>query len=107
MVIIFFAPESPYWLVRKGRTDEALRSVQRLNGTSKQEPKDVLAMVERTVEIEAKMGGTPTLLDLFRGVDRRRTLIICFIYASQNFAGNLIANQATFFFERESIPLAP
>lgn len=102
MVIIFFAPESPYWLVRKGRTEEALRSVTRLNGSSKQEPRDVLAMVERTVEIEAKMGGTPTLLDLFRGVDLRRTLIICFIYASQNFAGNLIANQATFFFERES-----
>lgn len=101
MVLFFFAPESPYWLVRKGRIDEALRAVTRLNGTSKQDPKEVLSMVERTVEIEAQLGGNPTLLDLFRGVDRRRTFIICFVYASQNFAGNLIANQATFFFERE------
>jgi MFS transporter, SP family, general alpha glucoside:H+ symporter len=31
----------------------------------------------------------------------RRTIITCLMYASQNFAGNLIANQATFFFERE------
>jgi SP family general alpha glucoside:H+ symporter-like MFS transporter len=59
-------------------------------------------MIERTVEIEAQMGGNPTILDLFKGIDRRRTLITCFAYASQNFAGNLIANQATFFFERKS-----
>lgn len=59
-------------------------------------------MIERTVEIEASLGGNPSLLDLFKGIDRRRTLITCFAYASQNFAGNLIANQATFFFERES-----
>ena len=58
-------------------------------------------MIERTVEIEAQMGGSPTLLDLLKGTDLRRTIITCLIYASQNFAGNLIANQATYFFERE------
>lgn len=58
-------------------------------------------MIERTVKIEEQLGGTPTLLDLFKGVDLRRTTIICLVYASQNFAGNLIANQATFFFERK------
>jgi len=57
-------------------------------------------MIERTVEIEEKLGGSPSLLDLFKGTDLRRTIIICLIYASQNFAGNLIANQATYFFER-------
>lgn len=57
-------------------------------------------MMERTVEIEAHAGGQPNLLDLFKGVDLRRTLITCLTYASQNFAGNLIANQATFFFEQ-------
>lgn len=57
-------------------------------------------MIERTVRIEAELGGTPTLLDLVKGTDLRRTVITCLMYASQNFAGNLIANQATFFFER-------
>jgi SP family general alpha glucoside:H+ symporter-like MFS transporter len=38
---------------------------------------------------------------LFKGTDLRRTTITCLMYASQNFAGNLIANQATFFFERK------
>ena len=57
-------------------------------------------MIERTVEIEAQLGGSPKLSDLVKGTDLRRTLITCLMYASQNFAGNLIANQATFFFER-------
>jgi SP family general alpha glucoside:H+ symporter-like MFS transporter len=87
--------------MRRGRKEEALRSVQRLGRKSSQSDQDTLAMLERTVEIEAKLGGDPSLLDLLKGTDLRRTLIICFMYASQNLAGNLIANQATFFFERE------
>jgi SP family general alpha glucoside:H+ symporter-like MFS transporter len=100
MVLIFFAPESPWWLVRRGRKVEALKSIKRLGskkGTSAS-AEDTLAMMERTVAIEAHKGGDPKLLDLVKGTDRRRTIITCLIYASQNFAGNLIANQATFFF---------
>lgn len=103
MVLIFFAPESPWWLVRHGRKDQALQSIKRLgrkNGTQAS-AEETLAMMERTVQIEAHLGSEPTLLDLFKGTDFRRTMITCLMYASQNFAGNLIANQATFFFERE------
>ena len=101
MILVFFAPESPYWLIRKGRKEQALRSVERLGRSSaKTSAPETVAMIERTVEIEAQLGGSPTLLDLVKGTDLRRTLITCFAYASQNFAGNLIANQATFFFER-------
>jgi SP family general alpha glucoside:H+ symporter-like MFS transporter len=104
MILIFFAPESPWWLVRRGRNEEALKSIKRLgrrNGTQAN-AEDTLAMIERTIKIEVHMGGEPTLLDLVKGTDFRRTAITCLIYASQNFAGNLIANQATFFFERKS-----
>ncbi|KAK1984432.1 general substrate transporter, partial [Colletotrichum cereale] len=105
MVILFFAPESPWWLIRRGRKEEALRSVKRLGASNatKQQNQQNYAMIERTVEIEAQLGGSPSLLDLFKGIDLRRTTIICLIYASQNFAGNLIANQATFFFEQAGI----
>lgn len=101
MVLLFFAPESPWWLIRRGRKDEALRSIKRLGSDSHEHAQQKLAMIERTVEIEAQMGGSPTLIDLLKGTDLRRTIITCLIYASQNFAGNLIANQATYFFERE------
>lgn len=102
MVLIFFAPESPWWLVRHGRREQALKSIKRLGRRSgtQASAEETLAMIDRTVKIEAHLGGEPTLLDLFKGVDLRRTTITCLIYASQNFAGNLIANQATFFFEQ-------
>lgn len=106
MIILWFAPESPWWLTRAGRKEDALRSVKRLGrtGITEAQSQQKLAMVERLVEIERKTGGNPTLLDLFKGVDLRRTTITCLMYASQNFAGNLIANQATFFFQREYTP---
>ncbi|KAJ5794490.1 hypothetical protein N7457_001089 [Penicillium paradoxum] len=100
LVLIFLAPESPWWLIRRGRKAEALRSIERLGGSNAEHAQQSLAMMERTVEIEAQMGGSPTLLDLLKGTDLRRTIITCLIYASQNFAGNLIANQATYFFQQ-------
>lgn len=101
MAILWFCPESPWWLIRRGRKDEALRSIKRLGAKTPEKAEATLAMMERTVQIEAEQGGEPRLIDLFKGTDLRRTTITCLMYASQNFAGNLIANQATFFFERE------
>lgn len=106
MVLLFFAPESPWWLIRRGRKEEAMRSIKRLGHNTEQEANDAFAMMERTVEIEAHIGGNPSMLDLVKGTDLRRTLITCLIYASQNFAGNLIANQATFFFERAGMDVS-
>ncbi|KAK1998620.1 alpha glucoside transporter [Colletotrichum falcatum] len=102
MAILFFAPESPWWLIRHGRKEEALRSVKRLGASNAtaQQSQQTYAMIQRTVEIEAQLSGNPSLLDLFKGIDLRRTTIICLVYASQNFAGNLIGNQSTFFFEQ-------
>jgi SP family general alpha glucoside:H+ symporter-like MFS transporter len=106
MVLLFFAPESPWWLLRRGRKQEALRSIKRLGYNTEVGANEAFAMMERTVEIEAHAGGSPTLLDLWKGVDLRRTIITCLVYASQNFAGNLIANQATFFFERAGMDVS-
>ncbi|RSH76962.1 uncharacterized protein EHS24_003901 [Apiotrichum porosum] len=100
LILLIFMPESPWWLVRKGRLDQARRSIERLGRKSAQNTDDTLAMMVRTVEIETQTTAEPTYLDLFRGIDKRRTAIICLVYAGQNLAGNLIANQAVFFFEQ-------
>ena len=58
-------------------------------------------MMRRTIELE-KTEKKPSLVELWRGTDRYRTLIVCGVYASQNLTGNLIANQAVYFFKRKS-----
>lgn len=56
-------------------------------------------MMRRVIEME-KSEKQPTYIELFKGTDLRRTLIVCGVYAAQNLTGNLIANQAVYFFER-------
>ena len=64
-------------------------------------------MMRRTIELE-KTVKEPSLIELWKGTDRYRTLIVCCVYAAQNLTGNLIANQAVYFFERElSLFFAP
>ena len=57
-------------------------------------------MMRRVVELEAS-AKPPSHLELFKGTDLYRTLIVCGVYLAQNLTGNLIANQAVYFFERE------
>jgi len=57
-------------------------------------------MMRRTIELEKSIK-EPSLLELFKGTDLYRTAIVCGVYAAQNLTGNLIANQAVYFFERE------
>lgn len=100
-ILIFIAPESPWWLVRKGRLEEAAKSVGRLGRKSVvHNLTESVAMMRRTIELE-KDDSEPNLLELWKGTDRYRTLIVCGVYAAQNLTGNLIANQAVYFFERK------
>ena len=105
-ILLYLAPESPWWLVRKGRLEEAAVAVRRLGRASAlANPDESVAMMRRTIELEANEK-EPSYAELFRGTDTYRTLIVCGVYAAQNLTGNLIANQAVYFFRREfSIPL--
>jgi SP family general alpha glucoside:H+ symporter-like MFS transporter len=100
-ILMFLAPESPWWLVRKGKLAEAEKSVARLGRKETLNASEAVAMMRRTIDLE-KSQKEPSLVELFRGTDLYRTLIVCGVYASQNLTGNLIANQAVYFFERKS-----
>ena len=104
-ILIFCAPESPWWLVRKGRLQEAAHAVGRLGRRSRLNPDETVAMMRRVVELE-KTEKAPSHLELFKGTDLYRTLIVCGVYLAQNLTGNLIANQAVYFFRRKSSPVA-
>lgn len=103
-ILIFCAPESPWWLVRKGRLEEAAHAVGRLGRRSRLKPDETVAMMRRVVELEASTK-EPNHFELFKGTDLYRTLIVCCVYLAQNLTGNLIANQAVYFFERKLSPI--
>lgn len=98
-VLIYFAPESPWWLVRKGRLEDAEKAVGRLGRKSRLNLSEAVAMMRRTIDLE-KTTKEPNLIELFKGTDLYRTLIVCGVYAAQNLTGNLIANQAVYFFKQ-------
>lgn len=103
-ILIFFAPESPWWLVRKGRLDDAKKSVRRLGRANAVANLDEsVSMMRRTIDLE-KSEKEPSLIELWKGTDRYRTLIVCGVYAAQNLTGNLIANQAVYFFKQAGMP---
>lgn len=99
-ILLWIAPESPWWLVRKGRLQEAEHAIGRLGRRSQLNLSEAVSMMRRTIELE-KSVKEPTHLELFRGTDLYRTLIVCGVYAAQNLTGNLIANQAVYFFKRK------
>jgi SP family general alpha glucoside:H+ symporter-like MFS transporter len=88
IVLIHYAPESPWFLVRAGRLEEAAISVARIQKKgSRVDPMDAVAMMVRTNEHEKAVSAGASYWDCFRGTDLRRTEIACVAWASQNLSG--------------------
>ncbi|KAJ5787507.1 hypothetical protein N7457_002497 [Penicillium paradoxum] len=99
-VAIWLAPESPWWLVRKGRTEDAKRVLLRLTSKSQQgdfDPDETIAMMVHTTALEEKITKGASYLDCFKGTDLRRTEIVCMVWAMQNLSGNSFSNYSTYF----------
>ena len=96
LVAIWFAPKSPWWLVRHHRFDEALQSLSRLhNGESNDE--QTLALIQHTVELERALQYGGSYLDLFKGVNLRRTETSFVANVSQELSGFALKSGAYFF----------
>ncbi|KAJ9636949.1 hypothetical protein H2204_005096 [Knufia peltigerae] len=101
MIVAFFMPESPWWLVRKGKLEAAEQSVQRLMAESeKPQAKNNVAMMVHTNEIELETTAGSSYFDCLKGSDFRRTEIACVIFAGQVLSGSTFAYSATYFFEQ-------
>ena len=82
---MFFMPESPYYLVAKGKNDQALKSLQWLRGS--ENAKDVLEEVKREFR-EQKLIGSVSYVNLFTdSVYLRPFLIVMALMFFQQFSG--------------------
>jgi len=99
--ILLFAPESPWHLVRHGKLEEAENVIRRLvRKSSGIDPRNILAYIVHTNELEVELEAGTSYLDCFKGIELRRTEIACMAFAGQVFAGSLFAYNSTYFFQQ-------
>lgn len=96
---LLITPESPWWLVRNNRPDDARKALCRL---STKHPKvDVdktLAMMQKTTLYEDKVATGGSIWDCFKGTALRRTEIVIMIFFCQDFALSPISS--SYFYEQ-------
>ncbi|KAF3045457.1 hypothetical protein E8E12_005672 [Didymella heteroderae] len=99
IVGVSFAPESPWWLVRKNRVEDARKALLRLT-SSKDKSYDidaVLAMICHTISQEEHVDRGARYRDCLRGIGLRRTEITCVAGAIPFLAGTGFTSQAVYF----------
>jgi SP family general alpha glucoside:H+ symporter-like MFS transporter len=105
--IMVFAPESPWWLVRKNRPEEAERSLKRLSrADANVDVKATVAMLIHTDDHEREISSGTTYLDCFKGPDLRRTEICTVVFCIQAASGLLFAQYCTYFMEQAGLDAA-
>ncbi|KAL4864798.1 hypothetical protein BDV12DRAFT_205541 [Aspergillus spectabilis] len=103
LVGILFVPESPWWLVRNDRIDEARRSLLRLTtrNNTQYDPDDAIAMMIVTNTQEQLSREGVSYLDCFRGTNIRRTEIVCCVWMCQVFCGIWFGGNVTYFLQQQ------
>lgn len=115
-ITCIFAPESPWWLTRHGKHDQAYKSLNRLlskKGLSASESdelvKDYQAMIQYTEAMEQINENQQSAqkqnryIDCFKGVDLRRTEIACWAWLIQITSGAPLQGFSTYYFSQAGL----
>ncbi|CAD0113351.1 unnamed protein product [Aureobasidium uvarum] len=108
---IALAPESPWWLVRKNRPEEAKKQVLRLTSRNQTDSgfsvDETVNMMIYTNELEKASTEGTSYLDCFKGIDLRRTEIVCVVWAIQTMCGaSSFTGYSTYFFEQAGLDVS-
>ncbi|KAF2855364.1 sugar transporter [Plenodomus tracheiphilus IPT5] len=100
IVATYLAPESPWWLVRHGHTEEAKASLSRLVAApaGAVNTDHTFAMMQQTIQQEKNMDVGGSYLDCFKGSNLRRTEVAMVSWGLQILPGFVIQNYTTYFF---------
>ena len=104
-LIIFFAPESPSWCVRSGRTEQARAALKRLSSDDETDEQidNRLAVLEYTNALEKHYTTSTSWFECFRGVNLRRTEISIMVYSASNLNGYDVAGATSYFFQQAGL----
>ena len=97
--VLYITPESPWFLVKNDRTEEAKKALYTL---STKHPKvDVdktIAMMQKTILYEESIESGGSFFDCFRGMARWRTEIVIMVFFCQDFSLSPVS--AAYFYEQ-------
>jgi SP family general alpha glucoside:H+ symporter-like MFS transporter len=99
-LVAFFAPESPWYLIRMGRVEDAEKSLRRLarkDFYTEESMTQTLALMVHTNEMEKIDAASASYMDCFRGTNLRRTSIVCMAWIIQIFNGQSLTSFAAVF----------
>lgn len=98
--LVYLAPESPWYLVRVGRIEEAEKSLHRLQSSrARIEPKHTLATIIHTNEFERENDIGTSYWDCVKGEELRRTEIACVAFTGAVLCGINFAYNSSYFFQ--------
>lgn len=101
---VYLAPESPWWLVKKGRYQDAKHSLSRLLTENDHMPDKLVmvqAMVDKiklTIKEEEAISAGVSYKDCFTKKNFRRTRVSCVTWLMQNITGSAFMGYSTYFY---------
>ncbi|KAF2433825.1 sugar transporter [Tothia fuscella] len=93
-----FAPESPWWLARKGRIEDAKKALTKL-ASKGVDIKPTLAIIIETGRLEYELETGSSYMDTFKKINRRRTEISVGVYTIQNLSGIYMLGYTALFYQ--------
>ncbi len=95
LALTIFVPESPQWLVSKGRMTEAKKNLRRLRGYSDWQLEDEFRVIVLCEENERELTSNARFLDLFNRSNFKRTITAGSFFSLNQISGVILSTTYT------------